>query len=229
MLFYKQKSEKMEAMNTILEQLGQIKIIPVVKIEDASQAPQLSEALMEGGLPCAEITFRTAAAEATIAAIRKNDSRVLVGAGTVLTVEQAQRAVGAGAGFIVSPGFDPVIVDWCLEREIPVLPGAVTATEIIMGLNRGLKILKFFPSEALGGVNLLKTYVDVFSEVKFIPTGGVTPANLPGYLALKNVYAVGGTWIAKSDAISGGKFDQIAQNAREACAILNEIRSKGGK
>jgi 2-dehydro-3-deoxyphosphogluconate aldolase/(4S)-4-hydroxy-2-oxoglutarate aldolase len=162
-----------------------------VKIEDARQASQLAQALIEGGLPCAEVTFRTTAAEQAIAVINKDYPNILVGAGTVLTVEQAQRAVGVGARFIVSPGFTPKVANWCLENSISFTPGAATATEIVLHLDLGLKILKFFPAEVLRGINALKAFVDVFFEVAFILTGGITPANSPVYLRLKNAFAVG--------------------------------------
>lgn len=215
--------------SNILEKNRKIGITPVVKIDNAQGSDQLAQSLVEGGLPCVEITFRTPAAEKAISIISKGCPQALVGSGTVLTVEQAQRAVEAGARFIVSPGFAPKVVNWCLENSIAVIPGVATATEVIMGLDNGLNILKFFPTDALGRINTLKAFIGVFPDLMFIPTGGITVDNLRAHLSIKNVFAVGGTWIAKSDLISEGRFDQIIQNAREACCIRNEVRLNGGK
>jgi 2-dehydro-3-deoxyphosphogluconate aldolase/(4S)-4-hydroxy-2-oxoglutarate aldolase len=225
---YKANSRN-ENMIGVLQQLQQIAIIPVVKINDAQYADQLAHALVNGGIPIVEITFRTTAAEQAIDSINRGYSRALVGAGTVLTVEQAQRAVGAGARFIVSPGFTPKVVNWCLENGITIFPGVATATEVILALDNGINVLKFFPADALGGIDILKAYASVFPDVKFIPTGGITINNLRAYLGLQNVNAVGGSWIAKNELISEGKYKQITQNAREACSIRNEVRLNRGE
>jgi 2-dehydro-3-deoxyphosphogluconate aldolase/(4S)-4-hydroxy-2-oxoglutarate aldolase len=210
-----------------LERLGQQGVIPVVKIDQARQSPALSNALLEGGLPCVEITFRTEAAEEAIRLISKTQPEMIVGAGTVLTITQAQKAVKAGARFIVSPGFDPMIVDWCLKQNVPVTPGVATPTEIIMGLDKGLDIFKFFPAEALGGIPMLEAMAAAFVGVKFIPTGGISPSNMVAYLELPMVHAVGGSWLVTSKLISSGAFEEITRLASEAVSIVRSTREKG--
>jgi 2-dehydro-3-deoxyphosphogluconate aldolase/(4S)-4-hydroxy-2-oxoglutarate aldolase len=213
-------------MNT-MERLGQQGIIPVVKIDDARQSLGLSEALLMGGLPCVEITFRTEAAEEAIRLISKSQSEMIVGAGTVLSVAQAQKAVEAGACFIVSPGFDPKVVDWCLAQNVPVTPGVATPTEIIMGMDKGLDIFKFFPAETLGGIRMLKAIAAAFVNLKFIPTGGISASNLAAYLELPMVYAVGGSWLATSKLISLKDFKEITRLASEAVSIVRGVRERG--
>jgi 2-dehydro-3-deoxyphosphogluconate aldolase / (4S)-4-hydroxy-2-oxoglutarate aldolase len=206
-------------MHEIMKRLAEIGVIPVVKIEDASAAVSLGKALLAGDLPVAEITFRTAAAEEAIRNLTRDLPELLVGAGTVLTVEQVKKAIGAGAKFIVSPGFNPKVVDFCLEKKVPVTPGISSPTEIEMGLERGLEVLKFFPAGASGGLDYLKAIAAPYGGVQFIPTGGIEPANLKEYLSFGRVLAVGGTWIAKEAAIASGKFDEITRLAREAVSI----------
>jgi 2-dehydro-3-deoxyphosphogluconate aldolase/(4S)-4-hydroxy-2-oxoglutarate aldolase len=203
-------------MHEVIKKIGEIGIVPVVKIEKASDAAALGKALIDGDLPLAEITFRTAAAADAIAVLCKEFPQMLVGAGTVLTIEQAKQAVGAGARFIVAPGFNPKIVDHCISHGVPVTPGICSPTEIEMALERGLEVLKFFPAGASGGLDFLKAIAAPYAGVKFIPTGGVDPHNLKEYLSFNRVHAVGGTWIAKDTMISAGKFDEIAKLAREA-------------
>jgi 2-dehydro-3-deoxyphosphogluconate aldolase/(4S)-4-hydroxy-2-oxoglutarate aldolase len=205
-------------MHEVLARIGEIGIIPVVKIEKASDAAELGKALMSAELPVVEITFRTSAAEEAIR-ILAGVPGMLVGAGTVLSVEQAEKAVAAGAKFIVSPGFNAKVVDHCMSRGIPVTPGISSPSEIEMGVERGLEVLKFFPAGALGGLEYLKAMSAPYGGVKFIPTGGVDPANLREYLSFNRVIAVGGTWIAKDTTISAGKFDEIAALAREAVSL----------
>jgi 2-dehydro-3-deoxyphosphogluconate aldolase / (4S)-4-hydroxy-2-oxoglutarate aldolase len=195
------------------------RVVPVVTIPSAADAPDLGRALLEGGLPLAEVTFRTDAAADAIAALRKACPEVLVGAGTVLDVETVERAVDAGAAFIVAPGFNPVVVEHCLARGLPVIPGASTPTEIEMGRARGLRLLKFFPAEASGGIRYLNAVAAPYRGIEFMPTGGVSPKNLADYLELPHVAACGGTWIATADAITNHRFDEIAAAAREAVAI----------
>ncbi len=211
-------------MEQILEKIGRLALMPVVKIENAKHAPRLAEALVAGGLPRAEITFRTKAAEESIQHIASEFPDLVLGAGTVLSVDQAKRAVDAGAKFIVSPGFNPKVVDWCLENEVPVTPGIATPTEIEMALDKGLEILKFFPAEALGGAVMLKAMSGPYSDVKFIPTGGVNPQNLVGYLKLSTVHACGGSWLAPSKLISTEAFDEITCLAQEAVNVVRQIR-----
>ncbi|HUS69587.1 MAG TPA: bifunctional 4-hydroxy-2-oxoglutarate aldolase/2-dehydro-3-deoxy-phosphogluconate aldolase [Anaerolineae bacterium] len=211
-------------MHELLEKLGHLGVVPVVAIERAEDAVQLGTALVEGGLPCAEITFRTAAAEETIRRISSNLPGITLGAGTVLSVDQAQRAVSAGARFIVSPGFNQKVVIWCLQNEIPVTPGVATPTEIDMALDKGLEVIKFFPAEALGGIKMLKAIAAPYVGVKFIPTGGINRDNLAEYLAHKSVHCCGGSWFVKANLISDGNFDEITRLTREAVAVVRRVR-----
>jgi len=211
-------------MTDLLDKLGRLGVVPVVKIERAEDAVGLGRALLAGGLPCAEITFRTAAAEDAIRRISSSLPDIIVGAGTVLSVDQAAKAVSAGARFIVSPGFNQKVVDWCLRNEIPVTPGVLTPTEIDMALDRGLNVLKFFPAEAMGGITTLKAISAPYGGVKFIPTGGINQNNLVDYLALPSVHCCGGSWLVKANLISTGKFDEITELAREAMSVVHRVR-----
>lgn len=211
-------------MENTLAALGRLGIIPIVKIERAEDALPLGKALIAGGLPCAEITFRTGAAAQAIQSLSSACPELMLGAGTVLTIEQAETAVRAGARFIVAPGFDPELVDWCQARDLPVLPGVATASEISAALKKRLKVLKFFPSEMLGGVAMLKALSGPFVDVKFVATGGVSSANLAAYLALPCVHACGGSWMVESKLISGGQFGEITRLAAQACAIVRQAR-----
>ena len=211
-------------MTDLLEKLGRLGVVPVVKIERAEDAIELGRALLAGGLPCAEITFRTTAAEDAIRLISSSLPEIIAGAGTVLTVDQADKAVSAGARFIVSPGFNQKVVDWCLQNEIPVTPGVMTPTEIDMALDRGLNILKFFPAEAIGGIAVLKAISAPYGGVKFIPTGGINRDNLADYLAQPSVHCCGGSWLVKAGLISAGKFDQITKLAQEAMSVVRQVR-----
>jgi 2-dehydro-3-deoxyphosphogluconate aldolase/(4S)-4-hydroxy-2-oxoglutarate aldolase len=211
-------------MEETLDTLGRLGVVPVIAIERSEDAVELGKALLAGGLPCAEITFRTAAAEEAIRQISSSLPEIIVGAGTVLTVDQADRAVSAGAQFIVSPGFNHKVVDWCLQNEIPITPGVLTPTEIDMALDRELKILKFFPAEAMGGIATLKAIAAPYGGVKFIPTGGINPKNLADYLSLPAVHACGGSWLVASKLISAGEFAEITRLAEEALAIVRQVR-----
>jgi 2-dehydro-3-deoxyphosphogluconate aldolase/(4S)-4-hydroxy-2-oxoglutarate aldolase len=213
----------------IMKTLGQLGVIPVVKIERAGQAPALAEALCRGGLPCVEIAFRTDAAEEAIRLIGAAQPEMLVGAGTVLSVAQAQKAVDAGARFIVSPGFDPKVVDWCLKQEVAVIPGIATSTEALMALDKGLRVLKFFPAEELGGIPMLQAISAALIGVKFLPTGGITPANMPTYLRLPMVFAVAGSWLAAAKMIAAGDFEEIKRLAGEAVVAVHHVRQTGEK
>lgn len=216
-------------MDDVTARLGRIGLVPVVRLERAEDAVPLGQALLAGGLPCAEITFRTAAAAESIARLSAALPELLIGAGTVLTVEQAEQAVEAGAKFVVSPGFGVEVVDWCLDHDVPVLPGVVTPTEIMMALEKGIRIVKFFPAEAYGGVATIKALSAPFGGVKFMPTGGITPQNLATYLALPAVHAVGGSWMVEGKLITAGRFDEVQRLAAEACAIVEQARgSKNG-
>ena len=211
-------------MDQIIEQIRKMGVVPVVAIENAADAPKLGQALSAGGLPCAEITFRTAAAPEAIRLMAEECPDVLVGAGTVLTVEQAEIAVANGAKFVVTPGFDAAVVDWCIANEVPVTPGVMTPTEINMALNKGLHALKFFPAEAAGGIKTLKAIAAPYGGVRFIPTGGVSPLNLGDYLALPAVLACGGSWLVTKQLISAGKFETIMRLAQEAVQIVQASR-----
>ena len=213
-------------MAEALAALSRIGLVPVITIESPRDAVPLAEALLDGGIACAEVTFRTPAAGEAIHGISSTCGELLVGAGTVLTVEQAKQATQAGAQYIVAPGFDPVVVGWCLAHHVPVIPGVATPTEISMALARGLNLLKFFPAEAMGGVQALQALSAPFAGVRFIPTGGITVANLPQYLALPNVAACGGSWMAKEGMISAGKFAEITSLSRQARAIVRQVRGE---
>ena len=206
------------------EKLSAFGVVPVVVIDDAKGALPLAEALRAGGLLCAEVTFRTDAAEESIRRISEAYPDMLCGAGTVLTMEQLDRAIGAGARFIVSPGFDPEIVDACIARNIPVYPGCMTPSEVIQGVRRGLKVLKFFPAGEAGGPAMIKALSGPFPGIRFMPTGGVNAGNLKEYLSMKAVAACGGSWMVKKDLIREGSFDRIEAMVREAVELVKEIR-----
>ena len=202
--------------------IAALRVIPVVEIPRVDDAVPLARALVDAGLPCVEITFRTASAAQAIEAIATSVPDIRVGAGTVVTVAQAEAALAAGASFIVAPGFDPAVVDFALEHGVPIVPGVCTPTEVGMALGRGLSVLKLFPAEAAGGVAYLKALAAPFGGVRFVPTGGIGPDNLAAYLAVKQVIACGGSWMVKKALIAAGEFDTIrtlATQAREiACA-----------
>jgi len=207
-------------VNKILEKIGELGIVPVVKIEKAEDALPLGKALIDGDLPIAEITFRTSAAEESIKTLTGELSNLLVGAGTVLTIEQVKKAVSAGAKFIVSPGFNPKVVDYCLENNIPVTPGINNPTQIEMALERGIEVVKFFPAEASGGLPLLKSMSAPYTGIKFIPTGGINQNNLCSYLSDNKVHACGGSWMVKPELISSGNFDDITRLTKEAISTI---------
>ena len=203
-------------MSTVAEKIAELGVVPVVVLEDAKDAAPLAKALVEGGLPCAEVTFRTAAAEESIKLMTAEYPDMFVGAGTVLTIDQVDRAVAAGAKFIVSPGFDPEIVDYCLEKEIPVFPGCITPSEVAQAVKRGLKVVKFFPAEQFGGVATIKAMAAPYVGLKFMPTGGVNAKNLESYLGCDKIIACGGSWMVKGDLVKAGKFDEIKDLTAEA-------------
>ena len=207
-------------------QITELGLIPVVVLDDAKDAKPLAEALCEGGLPCAEVTFRTDAAQDGIRIISEEYPDMLVGAGTVLTIDQVERAVWAGAKFIVSPGFDPEIVDYCLKKEMPVFPGCITPSEIAQAVKRGLRTVKFFPAAQSGGVGMINALAAPYVGLKFMPTGGVNPKNLSEYLSCKSVIACGGSWMVKGELVRAGEFDKIKEMTKEAVALVKEIRSK---
>ncbi|MCG8481645.1 MAG: bifunctional 4-hydroxy-2-oxoglutarate aldolase/2-dehydro-3-deoxy-phosphogluconate aldolase [Spirochaetales bacterium] len=207
-------------MQSVIEMLGTNRIVPVVKIEEAARAPDVGGALVDAGITVIEITFRTPAAAEAIGRCR--DVKALrVGAGTVRTTEQVDRAIDGGAEFLVAPGFDPAIVEHAAKRGIPHIPGTITPSEIERAVSYGLEVLKFFPAESAGGTGFLKAVSAVFPEVSFVPTGGINAANLAEYLALPNVAACGGSWMVKSDWIAGGDYARIETAAREAVAAVS--------
>ena len=203
--------------------LQRIRVVPLIVIDDAKNAAPLAKALSTGGLLCAEIAFRTPAAGEALRRLREADSGILAGAGTILTRQQAAEARDAGAQFIVSPGFNPRVVDYCREHDIPIYPGVCTPTEIEGALEKGLTILKFFPAEAMGGVATLKAISAPYSAVRFIPTGGLNRASLSAYLALENVVACGGSWMAPRDWIAAGAFDRIRAEVEQTVAAARKI------
>lgn len=211
-------------MSTIFEKLSKIGIIPVVVLEDAGGAEPLGKALMEGGLPCAEVTFRTAAAEEAIRIMAEKFPDMLVGAGTVLTTEQADRAVAAGAKFIVSPGLNPDVVAHCVKKGIPITPGTCTPTDVEKALTFGLDVVKFFPAEPAGGLNFIKAIAAPYVGLKFMPTGGINANNVRDYLKYDRIIACGGSWMVKGDLIKAGDFEKIKELTAEAAKIVKEIR-----
>ena len=200
----------------ILNEISNIGIIPVIKINDAAKAVPLAKALIDGGLNAAEVTFRTAAAEDAIRAIANAYPDMLVGAGTVLTIEQAQRALDAGAKFIVSPGFNPKVVKWCLDNGVTPLPGCTTPSEIEQALELGLDVVKFFPAEQSGGLAKIKAMSAPYGDVKFMPTGGVSLDNVNEYLANKKILACGGSFMVKESYIDNDNWDEITKLTKQS-------------
>ena len=198
----------------------------MVVLEDTEDALPLAKALCEGGLPCAEVTFRTDAAEESIKIMTEAFPDMLVGAGTVLTAEQVDQAVKAGAKFIVSPGFDPEIVDYCILKDIPVFPGCITPSEVAQAVKRGLKVIKFFPAEQFGGIAAIKALAAPYTDIKFMPTGGINPKNLENYLSDDKIIACGGSWMVKGNLIKEGRFDEIRILTAEAVKLASGIRSQ---
>ena len=213
-------------MDKVLEQIQEIGIVPVVVLNDAKDAEPLAKALCDGGLACAEVTFRTAAAEESIRIMSEKFPDMLVGAGTVLTTEQVDRAVAAGAKFIVSPGLNPRIVKYCVDKGILITPGCANPSDIEQALEQGLEVVKFFPAEAAGGLKMIKAMAAPYVGVKFMPTGGINQNNVREYLAYDRILACGGSWMVKSDLVDAGKFDEIEKRARECVDIVKESRGK---
>ena len=211
-------------MNPILEQICRIGIIPVIAIDDAKKAVPLARSLVEGGLPAAEVTFRTAAAADCIREMSEKCPDILVGAGTVVNLAQCKQAVEAGAKFIVSPGYDPETVDWCIEHEVNIIPAAVTPTEIMVAINRGLDVTKFFPANLYGGLAGIKALASVFVGHRFMPTGGVNTENVRDFLSCDAIIAAGGTWMVKPNLFADGDFSKVEAIAAEAAAAVREIR-----
>jgi len=206
-------------MKTLNQRLSEIKVVPVIAINDASKAAKLAEVLMENGLPCAEVTFRTEQAVDAIKEMRKAFPDMLIGSGTILTTEQVDQSIAAGVDFIVSPGFNPTTVKYCQQRNITIVPGVNTPSLVEQAMEMGLDTLKFFPAEPSGGTAMLKALSAVY-PVKFMPTGGVNPKNVKEYLAISSVIACGGTWMVPNDLIDNEQWDELAKLVREVAGII---------
>lgn len=208
----------------VLKRFEEIGIIPVVVLNDVADAKPLGKCLTEGGLPAAEVTFRTDAAEESIRIMAKEYPDMLVGAGTVLSVENAKRAADAGAKFIVSPGFDPKVVQWCLDNDIPVCPGTQSPSEMIAAMNMGLDHVKFFSAELSGGLPMIKAITAALVNLKIMPTGGINPTNVVDYLKCDKIFCAGGSWMVKGDLINAHDWDKITSLVREAAGIVKSVR-----
>ena len=208
-------------MKTVMEQIAELKIVPVVKLDKADDAVPLAKALIDGGIPAAEVTFRTACAGEAIAAISKKFPQMLVGAGTVLSVQQAKAAIASGAKFIVSPGFDESVVRFCQEKDVPVLPGCVTATEVQKAIAMGLNVLKFFPAEASGGLKTIEALSAPFGQIRWMPTGGVNLKNLTEYLSFPKIIACGGSYMVKGADIEAGNWSKITDICRQTIQLIH--------
>ncbi|MGX9521041.1 bifunctional 4-hydroxy-2-oxoglutarate aldolase/2-dehydro-3-deoxy-phosphogluconate aldolase [Vibrio mediterranei] len=207
-------------MTTLNEQLASLKVIPVIAINKVEDAIPLGKALVDNGMPCAEITFRTECAAEAIAVMRKEFPEMLIGAGTVLTNAQVDQAIEAGVDFIVSPGFNPRTVQYCLDKNVPIVPGVNNPSLVEHAMEMGLRTLKFFPAEPSGGVNMLKALTAVY-PVKFMPTGGVSLKNVDDYLSIKSVLACGGTWMVPTNLIDEGRWEELGQLVKDAVAHVN--------
>ena len=208
----------------ILDTIQRTGIVPVAVLDDTADAVPTAKALLAGGVDVMEITFRTAAAADSIKAVAENCPEMLVGAGTVVTLDQCKQALECGAKFIVSPGFEPEVAAWCVERNVPITPGCVTPTEIMAAMKLGLNVVKFFPAGVYGGLKAMKSLSAPFGGVKFIPTGGVDAKNLKEYLEAPFVHAVGGSWLCPKKEIAAGNFDAVTALCREASQIVREVR-----
>ncbi len=206
----------------ILSKIAKTRIVPVVAIEDAADTASLCEALIAGHIPCAEITFRTLAAPDALKAASEVPG-MLVGAGTVLSVAQAQKAVDCGASFVVSPGFSPKVVEWCQKNGVLIIPGIATPTDLQLAVDFGLSVVKFFPAENYGGLKTLKALAAPYGMMRFLPTGGVSAANIRDYLGFKKVIACGGSWMVKSALIEAKNFPEIARLAQEAVDLIQDV------
>lgn len=207
-------------MNQALQNISKMGIVPVIKLDRAEDAAPLAKALCDGGLPCAEVTFRTDAAEESIKIMRKNHPDMLIGAGTVITTEQVDKAMAAGATFIVSPGLNPKIVKYCVDKGYPITPGCTNPSDIEAAIELGLEVVKFFPAEAAGGLNMIKSLAAPYVNMKFMPTGGINAKNLTSYLDFPKIIACGGSWMVNEELINAGEFDKIRDLTREAVNLM---------
>ena len=213
-------------MHEVLERIKEMGIVPVVVIDDVKNAIPLAKALCEGGLPCAEVTFRTDAAEEAIRIMAEQFPDMLIGAGTVLTIDQVDRAVAAGAKFIVSPGLNPNIVKYCVDKGILITPGCMSPSDIEIALENGLEVVKFFPAEPAGGLKMIKAIAAPYVNMKFMPTGGINIKNVKEYLLYERIVACGGSWMVKDSLMKSGEFDKITELVKEAVQVVKESRGK---
>jgi Entner-Doudoroff aldolase len=211
-------------MNPLLEQIKQYGIVPVIVLEDAQAARPLAKALCEGGLPLAEITFRTRAAAEAIHIMTSEFPEMLIGAGTVLNAKQVDEATEAGASFIVSPGLNPRTVSYCVSKGIMILPGCSNPSDIELAIENGLEAVKFFPAKEAGGLPMIKAMSAPYGDIRFMPTGGINPSNIEEYLSFPKIFACGGSWMVKNELIQQGDFDTITRLTKEAVAIVKKIR-----
>ena len=209
-------------MSSVLETLAKMRLVPIVVMDHAEHATAFGDTLVAGGLPIAEVTFRTPAAEGSVRILAKRGD-LLVGAGTILTTEQADRAIDAGAQFLVAPGTNPAVVEHVVMRGVPMVPGIATPSEIELAISLGAAALKFFPAETMGGVAALKAFAGPFPDARFVPTGGITRETLPNYLKLKCVIACGGSWMAPRDLLATGKFSEIGELVAQAKKLIAEV------
>lgn len=211
-------------MNDVMSQIKQTGIVPVVKLNDVSKAIPLCNALLAGGINVAEVTFRTEQAPDVIKKISNECKNMIVGAGTIINVEQAKKAIDCGAKFIVSPGFSKDIVLVCQSQNVPVIPGCITPTEIMQAIECGLDVVKFFPAKEFGGLATMKSLSAPFAQIKFMPTGGVSLDNLKEFISAKFIVACGGTYMVKEDLINNEKYDEITKLSKQSTDIIKEVR-----
>ena len=212
-------------MSEMLKTIEGFGVVPVVVLNDAKDAAPLAKALCEGGLPCAEVTFRTEAAEESIRIMATEFPEMVIGAGTVLTIDQVDRAVAAGAKFVVSPGLNPRIVKYCVEKGVIIVPGCANPSDIEQALENGLEVVKFFPAELLGGLKMIKALSGPYGNVKFMATGGISASNVREYLACDHIAACGGSWMVNGKLVKEGKFDEITALVKECADIVKEYRA----
>ena len=213
-------------MSDLLKRIGGIGIVPVIAISDTAKAVPLAKALLAGGVPCAEITFRTAEGEESIKRIAAEVPEVLLCAGTVLTIDQANRAVQAGAKLLVSPGYNPKVVEYCTKNGILIVPGCSTPSDMEAAMEAGLDTVKFFPAEQAGGLAYIKACAAPYTKLKFMPTGGINAGNIASYMSFEKVVACGGSWMVTKELIDSGNFDEITRLCKEAVEIVKKARSK---
>jgi 2-dehydro-3-deoxyphosphogluconate aldolase/(4S)-4-hydroxy-2-oxoglutarate aldolase len=216
--------EEDSELNDILKQIEQIGVVPVIAISDTEKAVPLAKALLAGGIPCAEVTFRTAEGEECIRRIAKEVPEVLLGAGTVLRIEQVERAVKAGAKFIVSPGFNPKVVQYCVDNGILMVPGCSTPSDMEAAIELGLDTVKFFPAEQAGGLAYIKACAAPYTGLKFMPTGGINAGNIGKYAAFNKITACGGSWMVSKELLGAGNFEEITRLCKEAVQIIRDAR-----